>query len=88
MTYLTVPISADRPEKALSQAQAAKDAGAEMLELRSDYLVNLTRETVRELVTYLKSSPPPLPRIVAGRDKAEGGAHDYPLKHRTFQSGN
>ena len=41
MTHLTVPIAAKDFDQAAKQIKAAIAAGAEMLELRTDYLENL-----------------------------------------------
>ena len=44
MTYLAVPIAAKTLQEAEEQIQAAVAAGAELLELRTDYLVHLSVE--------------------------------------------
>ena len=44
MTYLAVPIAAENLDQAKQQIKTAKAAGAEMLELRTDYLENLPFE--------------------------------------------
>ncbi|MHC4756315.1 MAG: type I 3-dehydroquinate dehydratase, partial [Planctomycetota bacterium] len=82
MTYLAVPISGTTLEQAFEQIRSARAAGAEMLELRMDYLRGLTVEHVRELLEKVKSSRRALPVIVTCRDKAEGGIRDYPLAFR------
>ena len=50
MTYLTVPISAESLDRASRQIREAVSAGAEMLELRTDYLNRLDRDTVAALI--------------------------------------
>ncbi|NIP23686.1 MAG: 3-dehydroquinate dehydratase, partial [Phycisphaerae bacterium] len=51
MTYLAVPIAAEDLDKARVQIKAALAAGAEILELRVDYLENLTIDLVKKLIT-------------------------------------
>lgn len=82
-TRLTVPISAQNIDQAKQQIKEARDCGAEMLELRTDYLENLTVDMVRELVADIKKAPGGnLPVIVTCRDKAEGGMREYPQQLR------
>ena len=83
MTYLTVPISAEDLEQARFQIKAAKAAGAEMLELRTDYLAGLGTEMVKELIAEVKQGRRALPVIVTCRDKLQGGNRDYPIELRT-----
>jgi len=79
MTYLTVPIAAESVESAKEQFEAARNAGAEMAELRVDYLENLSVGMVEELVAYSKSGGGKgLPIIVTCREKNEGGGRAYP----------
>ncbi len=83
MTRLTVPISAEDPGHADQQIRAAAAAGAEMLELRTDYLENLTVETVRALMAKVGTlAGPEMPMIVTCRDGRQGGARPYPNKLR------
>jgi len=78
MTYLTVPIAAPNLERAKQQIKAALAAGAEMLELRTDYLENLNVDLVKNLVAAVKSADGGrLPVIVTCRDKQQGGAIGY-----------
>ena len=74
MTYLTVPISADNIEELKVQATKALSLGAEMLELRSDYLVGLDLEMFKEAFEFLKTLE--LPIIVTCRDAREGGQNN------------
>ncbi len=79
MAYLAVPIAAPNYEQASRQIKAARAAGAEMLELRTDYLENLSVDLVKKLVAEAKSTTHrPLPVIVTCRDKKQGGAIGYP----------
>lgn len=73
-TYLTVPISAKDVTQAGEQIARAVAGGAEMLELRTDYLEDLSVE----LVEALLSQTGEVPVIVTCRDSREGGANDYP----------
>jgi len=79
MTYLAVPIAARTLDQAGQQIKAAKAAGAEMLELRADYLENLSVDLVRSLIAEAKAAADScLPIIVTCRDKRQGGAIGYP----------
>ena len=80
-TKLTIPITTADCDQAGRQIKAATAAGAEMLELRTDYLENLTPALVENLIAQAKNISQ-LPLIVTCRDKAEGGAKDYPLQMR------
>jgi len=83
MTYLAVPIAAKNLDQAKRQIKAARAAGAEMLELRTDYLESLTANLVKNLIAEAKTTKvPELPIIVTCRDKRQGGAIDYPLQLR------
>jgi len=83
MTYLTVPIAAANLEKASRQVKAALAAGAEMLELRADYLENLSIDLVRRLIFKLKNTcHPAVPIIATCRDKKQGGELAYPQRLR------
>ena len=81
MTYLAVPIAAkDKPE-ASEQIKTAQKEGAEILELRTDYLAVLSVDKVKELISCANKTK--LPVIVTCRDSAQGGAGDWPLSLRT-----
>jgi len=83
MTYLAVPIAAKNPDEARQQINSAIAAGAEMLELRTDYLENLTVDSVRELIAAAKDAGGKrLPLTVTCRDSRQGGAIAYPLQLR------
>ncbi|MBN1359766.1 MAG: shikimate dehydrogenase [Sedimentisphaerales bacterium] len=77
MTYLAVPISAQNPVLAREQAARAVAGGAEMLELRTDYLEGLTPEMAGRLLGEVRDVTG-VPIIVTCRDRREGGAADYP----------
>jgi 3-dehydroquinate dehydratase/shikimate dehydrogenase len=82
MTYLTVPIAAPNLERAKQQIKATLAAGAEMLELRTDYLENLSVDLVKKLIAEVKTATGlavsgGLPVIVTCRDKLQGGAISY-----------
>jgi len=75
MTYLAVPISAQSVEAAGRQIEAALSAGAEMLELRTDYLLQPGGDSVTKLIAQVRqSSRARVPAIVTCRDPQEGGA--------------
>ena len=79
MTYLAVPIAAQNLDQARRQIEAALAAGAEILELRTDYLENLSSDLVKELIAETKSAAPqPLPIIITCRDEKQGGVRPYP----------
>ena len=83
MTYLTVPISAAGFDEAIRQVKAAKSGGAEAIELRTDYLNNLTVDLAQRLIADTRDIiGSELPLIVTCRDKREGGSIDYPLQLR------
>jgi len=78
MTYLAVPIAAPNLERAKQQIKTALAAGAEMLELRTDYLENLSVDLVKNLIAGVKSADGGrLPVIVTCRDEQQGGAIGY-----------
>ena len=81
MTYLAVPIAAPDCDKAKQQIKAARAAGAEMLELRTDYLENLSVDLAKSLMHQAKSAGTQ-PLIVTCRDRQQGGAIDYPQQLR------
>jgi len=80
---LAVPIAARNIDQAGEQIKSARAAGADIIELRTDYLENLTVDLVKELIAEVKSAgDKKLPVIVTCRDKMQGGAIDYPQKLR------
>jgi len=83
MTYLAVPIAAQNLEQAQQQTKAALAASAEMLELRTDYLENLSVDLARDLIAAVKNiAGKRFPIIVTCRDKRQGGAIAYPQRLR------
>src|SRR5512146_3086945 len=83
MTHLAVPISAESLETAGQQIRAALSAGAEMLELRTDYLLQLSGDMVRKLITQAReASRGHVPILVTCRDQRVGGARAYPQELR------
>jgi len=82
-TKLVVPIAAGDLKQAREQIKAATAAGAEMLELRTDYLENLCVNLVKSLIAEVKKAVGrELAIIVTCRDKRQGGARKYPQKLR------
>jgi 3-dehydroquinate dehydratase/shikimate dehydrogenase len=75
MTYLAVPIAGIDIDQTGEQIKAAKKAGADMLELRTDYLANLNIGRLKALIGQAKTAK--LPTIVTCRDKAQGGTGDW-----------
>jgi len=83
MTYLAVPISAENVEAAGWQIETALAAGAEMLELRTDYLAQLGGDSVTRLIAQVRqASGAHVPVIVTCRDPNEGGARPWPEETR------
>jgi len=80
MTYLAVPISGRNIKEATEQIGKACALGAEMLELRTDFIENLTVDCFEQLLVLARNTS--LPVIVTCRDKAEGGCGEYPLDFR------
>ena len=78
MTYLAVPIAGQNPDEASRQIKAAKAAGAELLELRTDYLKGLNTDMVTSLIAEARSGRPAVPVIVTCRSKRQGGVRAYP----------
>ncbi len=74
MTYLAVSISGKNLEDCKEQITTAVKAGAEMLELRTDYIDALDTDKLRELIASAKKTA--LPIIVTCRDAAEGGQNN------------
>jgi len=83
MTYLAVPIAAKNIRLAARQLRAALAAGAEMLELRTDYLDDLSSDTVARLIAETKAAAAGIPVIVTCRDSRQGGVKDWPLELRS-----
>jgi 3-dehydroquinate dehydratase/shikimate dehydrogenase len=79
MTHLAVPISAVSLDQAGRQIKDAMSAGTEMLELRTDYLNGLHKDSGAALIAEIRNRIPlPVPVIVACRDPREGGVGNHP----------
>ncbi|MDI6451036.1 type I 3-dehydroquinate dehydratase [Anaerobaca lacustris] len=79
MTYLAVPISAKNAAQAAEQVRLAVAGGAEMLELRTDYLEGLTADLAQQVLRQTRAlAGAAVPVIATCRDTCEGGAIDYP----------
>ncbi|MGA2070576.1 MAG: shikimate dehydrogenase [Sedimentisphaerales bacterium] len=83
MAYLAVPIAAKTLQEAEEQIQAAAAAGAELLELRTDYLVHLSVELALQVIDAARQLAPGLPIIVTCRDSQQGGSLRHPNDLRT-----
>ena len=82
-TYLAVPISAETAGQVVDQVSDAVASGAELVELRTDYIEDLTGAMVRKLIEHIKGEyGKTFPIIVTCRDIAQGGAINYPIKMR------
>ncbi|MCJ7729327.1 MAG: type I 3-dehydroquinate dehydratase, partial [Sedimentisphaerales bacterium] len=83
MTYLAVPIAVKHLNEAEEQIKAAVAAGAELLELRTDYLVHLSVDLALQVINAAKQLAPALPIIVTCRDYHQGGALRHANELRT-----
>ncbi|MHC4758173.1 MAG: type I 3-dehydroquinate dehydratase, partial [Planctomycetota bacterium] len=75
-TKLAIPVSADTIEKAQQQIDVAVKIGADIIELRTDYLKDLDASMVIELVNTAKSLNGPAV-LVTCRDSKEGGIGEH-----------
>ena len=80
MTYLTVSILAKDEGSFELQVKAAKEQGAEAVEIRTDSLECPCPEVTAKLIDIVKKAE--LPVIVTCRDKAEGGVAELDLSLR------
>lgn len=80
MSYLAVPISGRTVPEAGDQIKQAKAAGAELLELRLDYIEGVTVDTTGEMLSLAAETS--LAVIVTCRDSAQGGSGDLALDLR------
>jgi 3-dehydroquinate dehydratase type I len=78
MTSLAVPISAHNLNEAEEQIRAASAVGAEMLELRTDFLVHLSVDLVLQVINAARQLASSLPIFVTCRDYHQGGALRHP----------
>jgi 3-dehydroquinate dehydratase / shikimate dehydrogenase len=83
MTSLAVPIAAKHLNEAVEQIKAAAAAGAEMLELRTDYLVHLSVGLALQVINAARQFASTLPIIVTCRDYHQGGALRHSNQLRT-----
>lgn len=83
MTCLAVPISAQNLNDAEKQIKAACSAGAEIIELRTDFLVHLSVDLALQVIDAAKRLAPKLPVIVTCRDYHQGGTLRHPGVLRT-----
>ncbi len=82
-TRFIVPLSAPDCDAAVTQARAALTQGAQMLELRVDYLSSLQPRMIPGLIERIRQLPAgDIPLVVTCRDRQEGGVHAYPLSLR------
>lgn len=83
-TYLTIPISAEDLDRATRQVREAIAAGAQMLELRTDYFNPLDPQSVAALIRKVRDvGQGRMSVIVTCRDPKEGGAGNHPDVLRT-----
>ena len=80
MTYLTVSILAKDEDSFELQAKAAKEKGAEAIEIRTDSLECPCPEVTAKLIEIARTTG--LPVIVSCRDKAEGGVAELDMSLR------
>ncbi len=81
MTLLAVPIAQIRFEKALEAIESAVCQGADILELRTDYLEELSSACVGHLIAAVHQAGKPV--LVTCRDQAEGGNRPIEMAVRT-----
>ena len=81
MTYLAVSICGQDISDFEARLQPAAAAGAEMLELRFDYLAEPNTEAVTKITSAARRFQ--LPLIATCRDGGQGGQGNWNLKHRT-----
>ena len=80
MTDLAVSISGCDPGEAKAQIELALASSPDILELRTDYLQNLTSDMLDELLTFTADKKQRV--IVTCRDSKQGGQNDYSLDLR------
>lgn len=81
MTLLAVPIAKNRFGEALEAIESAVRQGADILELRTDYLEVISPECVGQLIAAVHAEGKPA--LVTCRDPAEGGNKPIDLAVRT-----
>jgi 3-dehydroquinate dehydratase/shikimate dehydrogenase len=80
MTYLAVSICGRDISDFEAQMKSAVAAGAEMLELRFDYLAELSVAAVTKILSAARGTS--LPLLATCRDAAQGGNGNWNLKQR------
>ncbi|MHC4293510.1 MAG: type I 3-dehydroquinate dehydratase [Planctomycetota bacterium] len=80
-TKFAIPVSADTIKTATRQIEAAMLAGAEIIELRIDYLKDLSVSVARELISAVRCSGRSAV-LVTCRDSREGGIGKHPADLR------
>ncbi len=80
MSYLAVSILAQDVDSFQSQLQAAREQGAEAIEIRTDALADPSPEVAAQLITAVKKTH--LPVIVTCRDVTEGGVKELEFSLR------
>jgi 3-dehydroquinate dehydratase/shikimate dehydrogenase len=83
MTYLAVPIAAKNLNEAEEQIRTAVSVGAEIIELRTDFLVHLSVDLALQVINAARQIAPALPIIVTCRDYHQGGALRHSNQLRT-----
>lgn len=79
MTKLALAISGRNFKEAAEQIEKVIAAGAEIIELRLDYLEQLDKELAEKLTIYTRGcANGAAPLIATCRDKRQGGAIDHP----------
>ncbi len=81
MTLLAVPICGKDLCEAGSMLSRARESGVDLVELRVDYLDQLSVEIVREYLSMADKNPFKI--LVTCRDIKEGGAKDWDIDLRT-----
>jgi 3-dehydroquinate dehydratase/shikimate dehydrogenase len=81
MTYLTVPIAGKTLAQCQQSLELAGRAGAEMVELRLDYLTELNNQTIDALIQSARRLA--LPVLMTCRDQQQGGQGNWDQDKRT-----
>jgi 3-dehydroquinate dehydratase/shikimate dehydrogenase len=80
MTYLAVPITGQTIEQCQERLEAAGKAGAEVVELRMDYLSDRRPQIIDAFIQSAHRIS--MPVLVTCRDKAQGGEGNWTLQQR------
>lgn len=79
MTRLIVPLTSTTAEQARADLKQALEAGAELIELRLDYLADLTADDIAAL---RRMAGDEIPLLLTARCREEGGVWDADETHR------